>query len=233
MIFVSKSKEAVCFDYSKGKTEMTILRASDEEGTDPKPLILKNQIPIKIKTIRNLADIIQSKRVIFYTGAGISSGAVPTMNELLKSLGDKNRLIINVRKNPRKYIKIFDDFFKKCEEAEPTKAHLALHSIISKTGALLITENVDLLHQKSGDNPVTRDDFSRVCKEELSRADYVIAIGLASDESGLLNLYKKLKPDGRIIAINIGERLEYLSSEDYLLLKDVQIALPELSKIYD
>jgi NAD-dependent SIR2 family protein deacetylase len=135
----------------------------------------------------------------------------------------------NVVKNPKKYIQVLDNFFKKCLNAKPTKAHFALHDIILKTWSLLIIENLDLLHQKSGDTPLTRGNFSK-SQMELSKADYVVTIGLASDESTLLNLYKKLNPKGIIIAININEDIDYLSNKDFVLQKNAQIAVPEILK---
>jgi NAD-dependent SIR2 family protein deacetylase len=193
---------------------------------------VKNQSPVRIASVNYLTRMIQGKRVIFYTGAGISARVIPTMGELLRNLGGKDQLILNVQKNPEKYVQVLDNFFKKCERAEPTDAHKALHNIISKTGSLLITENLDLLHQKSGDSPITRGEFPRAYNE-LSRTDYMVTIGLASDESGLLNMYKKLNPNGRIIAININCSLEYLSDRDYILQKDIQLALPELQGLFN
>jgi NAD-dependent deacetylase len=227
MIFNCQTKNAVCFDYKDGKTTVEILKESNTEESGPKPLVVANQKPIKITSINQLTKMIQGKRVIFYTGAGISAEVIPTMNELLKDLGDKDQLAINVKKNPGKYIQILDSFFKKCERAEPTKAHIALHNIISKTGSLLITENLDLLHQKSGDAPLTRGNFSET-HVDISKVDYIVTIGLASDESGFLNLYKKLNPNGIIIAINTDKNIEYLSNKDFILQKDAQIAIPEM-----
>jgi hypothetical protein len=232
MIFGLGTKGAVCFDYKNGKTTFTVLKESNTEESGPNPLVVTNPKPVKITSVNYLTKMIQGKRVIFYTGAGISSGVIPTMNELLKDLGDIEQLVTNVKKSPREYIQILDNFFKKCERAEPTKAHIALHNIISKTESLLITENLDLLHQKSGDIPLTRGNFS-TSHMEFSKSDYVVTIGLASDESGLLNLYKKLNPNGVIIAININENIEYLSNEDFVLRKDAQIAIPEMLNLIE
>jgi NAD-dependent SIR2 family protein deacetylase len=229
MIFNIKKHGAVCFDYTNGKTTVEIIKESNTEKSVPSPLVATNQHPIKIESVKHLAKMIHGRRVIFYTGAGISSGVIPTMNELLKDLGDTEQLINNVTKNPEKYIQILNNFFKKCEMAEPTRAHIALHSIISKTGSLLITENIDLLHQKSGDIPLTRGNFSE-SHEELADADYVVAIGLSSDESGLLRLYKKLNPNGIIIAINTSKNIEYLSNKDFILQKDAQVIISEMLK---
>ncbi|WCR57911.1 hypothetical protein [Wolbachia endosymbiont of Ctenocephalides felis wCfeJ] len=109
-----------------------------------------------------------------------------------------------------------------------------------KKGALgwqLVTENLDLLHQRSGIQPLGRIDtadkmnFSWLKKnikgKHFRRVDFIIATGLNSDEVGLLALYKKHNPKGKIIAMNLVQP-NYLGDDDILVAGDLQETLPDL-----
>ncbi|MDR1334943.1 MAG: hypothetical protein LBJ19_01550 [Holosporaceae bacterium] len=89
-----------------------------------------------------LAEIIKTQKVVFYTGAEISAGAVPTMDEVMNDLKISQKLkdgrnlqnyIAEIIKNPGRYVEILRRFYDRCENAEPTVAHRA----ISENGATL------------------------------------------------------------------------------------------------
>jgi hypothetical protein len=232
----------VCFDfdYSTGKTRVSII--TDFQDQDPIPHTLPVPTPkiptwkkrmrwvklkpsgMECKTI--VQQMIRHNSFMFYTGAGISAGVIPTTDELLRDLGNQDNLITNVTNYPEKYTDIADKFFQRCAKAEPTQAHKVLHEIIDNTGDLLITENFDLLHQKAGDTPLTNSDFSILCNK-FAVTRMLITIGLDSDESDLLSLYEQLNPYGLIVAINIQKFLKY-PPYSYLIHQDIQIAIQEM-----
>ena len=191
---------------------------------------------------KELAEIIKNKRVIFYTGAGISAGYVPTMNQLMndlkmvKKFEELKEYIVDLIANSENYVKILQNFFDKCENAFPSDAHNILAHFIQKRGQLLITENLDQLHQKTGLTPIvlasndnySRGKFSEKIKDEVLKSDAVITIGLNSDESGFLKYYKKLNPEGKIISINL-QNTDYLSDDDLILIGDVQQVFQKLT----
>jgi len=201
------------------------------------------------KTIseKKLAEIIKNKRVIFYTGAGISAGYVPTMNQLMNDLKiteeTPNKLeeyITDLITDSESYLKILENFFDKCENALPSNAHNILARFVRKGGQLLITENLDKLHQKTGLTPIvlashdnySRGKFSERIRKEVLKSDALITIGLNSDESGFLRFYKKLNPRGKIISVNL-KNTDYLSDDDLILIGDIQQVFQKLIFLLD
>jgi NAD-dependent deacetylase len=232
------------------KTQTSFRRVDDEfyyysklnhdyektENFSPVPKLIYSGIPEKI-SVAELADIIKTQKVIFYTGAGISAGAVPVMDELMENLklfsalAGKIKLenyVADVINNSDFYTKIMENFFNRCENAEPTVAHQELAKIINAYQYLLLTENVDKLHQKTGIEPTIFPEFSQ--KFADINADYLITIGLNTDESGFLFAYKKQNPLGKIISINLVDTC-YLSCNDYSLKGDAQIIMKQLGEM--
>ena len=124
-----------------------------------------------------------------------------------------------------------DDFYKACLSGTPTPAHLAIRDIVEKKRWGLLTENLDLLHQRSGINPLHHEgkDWlnSNVSVADLKKIDYVITLGLARDESGFLGWYKTVHPGRTIIAINLHQP-SYQDDNDLFVRGDVQSILPLL-----
>jgi hypothetical protein len=110
-----------------------------------------NETPRSI-SIAALAEIIKTQKVIFYTGAGISAGAVPTMDELKKDLKvprklEKGRSLQNyvaeIIENPDLYAEVLQKFYDKCENAEQTVAHHELAKMVQHYKHILTTENLE------------------------------------------------------------------------------------------
>lgn len=196
---------------------------------------------------KELAEIIKNKRVIFYTGAGISAGYVPTMNQLMNDLKiteeTPNKLeeyITDLIIDSESYLKILENFFDKCENALPSNAHNILARFVRKGEQLLITENLDQLHQKTGLTPIvlashdnySQGEFSEKIRKEVLKSDALITIGLNSDESGFLKFYKKLNPRGKIISVNL-KNTDYLSDDDLILIGDIQQVFQKLIFLLD
>lgn len=84
---------------------------------------------------------------------------------------------------------------------------------------MLVTENVDRLHQKSGIEPIVfagNDRYSGDAKitEIAQKSNFIVTIGLNSDESRFLKFCKMQNPQGRIISVNLIQT-NYLSDEDF------------------
>jgi hypothetical protein len=102
--------------------------------------LVYKETPMSI-SIAKLAEIIKTQKVIFYTGAGISARAVPTMDELMKDLGLSQNLkegrnlqnyVGEIIRNPSHYVEILQKFYGRCENAAPTVAHEELAKIVQR-----------------------------------------------------------------------------------------------------
>jgi NAD-dependent SIR2 family protein deacetylase len=212
-----------------------------EETTSPEnPELTYDESPNDI-SIEEITQIIKTNRVIFYTGAGISIGTTPQTSELMEDLQVSSELkygnnlseyISDVIKNPDNYLKPLKAFLERRKNAKPSATHQCLAKIIrSYKDHLLITENDDQLHQKTGIDPIVLNGYTEY--EQLDRLinsiDYVITIGLNSDKSGFLEWFKKVNPKGKIIAINLID-VPYLSKEDFLLRENTQKTIENISR---
>ncbi|GHU15139.1 hypothetical protein FACS189449_12570 [Alphaproteobacteria bacterium] len=193
-------------------------------------------------SIAELSEIIKTQKVIFYTGAGISAGAVPVMDKLMNDLKISEKLkegkelqgyVADIIRNPNYYAEIICDFFDKCENAKPTTAHMELAKIVRSYGHLLVTENVDQLHQKTESKPIVfagHDMYSKELKDRVRDFNFVITIGLNTDESGFLKWYKERNPAGKIISINLIDTC-YLSDDDFSMKGDAQEIMRQLGEL--
>lgn len=237
-----KSKDMFVFSNFEGYSKYT--NSPDSPKTVPiADRLVCNGKPKKI-SIEKLGEIIKTKNVIFYTGAGISAGSVPTMDELMRDLEISDKLqighnlqtyITDIIQRQESYIDVLRDFFNKCENALPSKAHTVISKVISEGNQPLVTENLDQLHQKTGLTPIVLTSCDVCSKDEkiktaLSAADFVITIGLNSDESGFLKFYKQMNPKGKIVSINL-QCTDYLSDDDMLVIGDIQDVFEKLESL--
>jgi NAD-dependent SIR2 family protein deacetylase len=188
--------------------------------------------------ISQLAEFLKDKRVLFYTGAGISmASGVPSFNQLQEKLGiEMSQKIDGFLKkaitNPEELMKIWEDFIKATFENPPTPAHCSLAKLAQKLNAQIFTENIDYLQERAGvkaihiSGPWLRENIK---PEWLKEIDGVITIGLSYDDRGFLGWYKENNPNGKIIAIDL-EQPSYLGNEDFILKGDCQEILPELEE---
>lgn len=180
-----------------------------------------------------LAYLIESKKVLFYTGAGISQAAgIPTMDQLetLFALDAQGKWIADAVQIPEKVIEKVCFFSRLCFERAPTQAHIALASMALEKSIPILTENVDTLHQKTGIQPIfatIKNVQEHISSTSLKETDAIICIGLSKDAIGMLGWYKSQHPKGKIIAIDLNQP-EYLGSEDVFIQADAQKILPEL-----
>jgi len=185
-----------------------------------------------------LAELLKSKRVLFYTGAGISmGGGVHGMDDLLKNfqidLAQKADGFLKTSvSDPEAIKKDLQNFIDAMHKSPATPAHKSLARLAQKLKCKLFTENNDTLQEKTGvraehiSGPWLRENIQ---KEWLKEIDAVITIGLSADDRGFLGWYKENNPTGKIIAVNLSQP-SYVGDEDFLLKGDLQKIIPELEK---
>jgi NAD-dependent SIR2 family protein deacetylase len=188
--------------------------------------------------IRELSEFIKCKKVIFYTGAGLSAKAgVYNMAQLEKYLGidqlkPMDDFICSVLNNPKKVQNIFKKFCRSAFEHKPTKAHYALAKIVKIKQTKILTENFDLLQERTGIKPYHTENAT--LKKDINpkwfgEIDAIICVGLSYDDRGLLTWYKTNNPSGKIISLNL-KQPRYLGEDDFLVKGDLQKILPKIRK---
>lgn len=190
--------------------------------------IKENSHPL-LMSYENLYEIIKQKKVLFYTGAGMSSAAgVPAMKELytLLDLKEGEEFIFSLKQAldaPKEFASKIASFHKKCLYSAPMQTHFELANLTLYTKTRLLTENLDTLHEASGILPYRIYPFelkSDLTKFDLSQIDYIICIGLSFDDRGFLAWYKEQNPRGKIVSIDLNQP-SYLGDEDYWLKGDL------------
>ncbi|HBE90409.1 MAG: hypothetical protein A3G57_01860 [Candidatus Andersenbacteria bacterium RIFCSPLOWO2_12_FULL_45_8] len=190
-----------------------------------------------------LAEMMSGKKVVFYTGAGISADRIHGLSELMEDLE------IDIRKNedgflkkgvsnPEEITEKWHRFKQSLISSEPSPAHESLTRIARGTNGPVITENSDLLHERAGTKPfhVSGPKLQKHVKpEELRDVDMVVTIGLRADDRGFLAWYKEQNPNGTIVAINKKqaeppEYPEYLGENDMIIEGDLRKIVPQLEK---
>lgn len=197
--------------------------------------------PLKIKdpstarfTCDELCDFLHDKKFIFYTGAGLSASSnVATMSSLMQSLKIDNGMTPFIKEafwDAQSLAAVFEDFCKSAIEGEPTPGHYAVHEIAQHRNSAIVTENVDLLQQRTGSAPlgVHSDSVHGITPEDFKAVDVMICVGLSHDDCGFIAHYKEQNPNGILIAIDIGMP-DYLSSNDYIVQEDLQVILPKMA----
>jgi len=201
-----------------------------------KPIKLTEQSPETLTT-EDLADFLRYKHFIFYTGAGISAASnVATMDALQQSLAldphHKTQFFKKTFFDPKPIVDAFKIFCKSAIDSMPTSAHYALHQIANHRDCSIVTENVDLLQQRTGCEPLHTHgiEINQLKPDDLKNIDAILCIGLSKDDCGFLANYKTHNPNGILIAINRTVP-EYISDQDYVVLGDIQTIVPEVAKL--
>ncbi len=200
------------------------------------PLKLKDQRPEELTT-EELAHFLRYKNVIFYTGAGISAaGKVVTMSDLESSLKlnphNKMQLIKEIFLNPKPVADTFEIFCKSAINGLPTSAHYALYEIAHHRNCCIVTENVDLLQQRTGCLPLHShcEEITTLHPQDLQKVDAICCIGLSRDDCGWLAHYKAINPKGILIAID-RTLPNYIATNDYFVQGDLQTIVPDLARL--
>ena len=196
-----------------------------------------------LKQLQEFANWIKNKKIAFYTGAGISAPAIPPLTSLMKALGIEagnwlwNETIYQIVSNPQPFLEIMHPFFISCAHSQPTQAHFAIKEICELKNWALVTENLDLLHQKTGIRPIARENGNpelenQIKDEELKKLDCLVVVGQSTDNSGILQRYHKANPHGSIVSFNLSPELYGNQGDEQLSIGwiegDVQVTLPLL-----
>jgi NAD-dependent SIR2 family protein deacetylase len=229
------------YEYKWPRAEQKQIVSDDQKKEEPnyylaEPRVISNTTP-RIYTEAQIAEYIKYKKIIFYTGAGISAAADTwTMQQLEQKL-----CITNIRTDKKlrltyflehalnqseELCSVFSQFCQGLFEHAPTKAHWALKELSLYKKCKIITENLDFLHQRTGISP-TIPSSTIITATDLQALDAIVCIGLSHDDRGLLSLFKQINPKGLIIALDL-QKPNYLDSHDILIKQDIQKLLPEL-----
>ncbi len=185
-----------------------------------------------------LVEILKDKKVLFYTGAGISiASGVHSMDQLQETLGIEmsekvDGLLKKAVSDPQGVIDSWEEFTKAAFEKPATPTHQSLGRLAQELKSQIFTENVDYLQERAGikathlTSPWLKEN---VQPEWLKDIDAVITVGLSYDDRGFLGWYKENNPNGKIIAVNLSQP-SYLGNEDFILKGDCQKIVPELEK---
>mgnify|MGYP002336096872 CR=1 FL=1 len=132
-------------------------------------------------------------------------------------------------RNPEQIRAAFGSFCESAINSEPTSAHYALKALAQEKEVAIITENVDLLQQRTGIEPIfaLSELLASVSEADWRQIDAIICIGLSHDDRGLLAWYKQQNPEGLLVAIDL-KIPNYLSDNDYVCLGDLQEILSQL-----
>ncbi len=214
--------------------ESSIGEGSSAPYTIHERLILPEEAPQEMWSIEDLVTCIKTKRVVFYSGAGLSAASgIPTMtglDQLFSIHLPWEEWVKKTVASPQEVLAKAVNFKRLCYESDPTHAHLALRYICNKWNIPLWTENLDLLHQKSGIDPLVVSAellLEEVKEEALREIDVVICLGLSFDDKGALGWYKHHNPEGKIVSIDLMSPV-YLGVDDALLKGDLQEVLPNV-----
>lgn len=178
----------------------------------------------------DLESIIRKSNVLFYTGAGLSRASnIPTMCELHQLLGLKvdGQFLDSLEaalERPQEFALKIQMFHQACIQNPPTPAHKAIKELAFFKNTLVITENLDCLHEASGICPYrinAKHMRETVNNKDLADIDYIICVGLSHDDRGFLGWYKENNPNGIIVAIDLSQP-SYLGCEDFFLPGDLQ-----------
>lgn len=177
------------------------IRAEIRERMLPKPQEME---------IAQLTEILKDKKVLFYTGAGISiASGVHSMEQLQKTLGIEmsekvDSFLKKAVANPQGVIDSWEEFTMAAFEKPATPAHQSLGGLAQKLKSQIFTENVDHLQERAGvkarhlTGPWLKEN---VQPEWLKDIDAVVTVGLSYDDRGFLGWYKENNPNGKLLRL--------------------------------
>ncbi|HOQ78745.1 MAG TPA: Sir2 family NAD-dependent protein deacetylase [Candidatus Absconditabacterales bacterium] len=213
---------------------------SEEEKRKISSHLEKTNLPqVKKRSTPELAENIKNKKILFYTGAGMSIASnIPDMKTLEKDLGIngntlKDGFLNKFINNPENAFEARSQFTHNSRYGEPTKAHFAIKELSEKLSCQIFTENVDFLQKNTGiqDHHVSGQWLKEnISEDQMKNIDFIITAGLSADDRGMLRWYKDINSNGKIIALNL-EQPNYLGKEDILVKGDIQKTLPELNAL--
>ncbi len=124
----------------------------------------------------------QSKKLVVLTGAGISaeSGLATFRDSGGLWEGFNVHEVASIEgwyKNPEKVLEFYNHRRKQASEAKPNEGHLSLKSLESFFDVVVITQNVDDLHEKAGSTNIIHLHGELTKARSENNPDLVINIG--------------------------------------------------------
>lgn len=139
-----------------------------------------------------------SQEDIMITGAGLSNIAgIPTQKELEDSLflNDPLELFKCCMKDPNRLINILRFFYCRLSVAKPTIAHYKIKLLQDQKNFVVATENLDLLHEKSGVEAIHIPQSVYMLENICYKRAFLIGVGNPCCQSFL----KELEESGTAI----------------------------------
>lgn len=99
------------------------------------------------------------KKIVVFTGAGVSAeSGIPTFRDSdglwNKHIADEVASLTGWRKDREKVLNFHNDFVKEFSKCEPNDAHKILAQLEEKYDVIVVTQNIDDLHEKGGSTNV-------------------------------------------------------------------------------
>lgn len=117
------------------------------------PLEYHDVFPIEIGK-SDLQDWVSGRKVLFYSGAGISKASgIPDMQGLESKLGIAPNImetVITWVNSPEHIGERVIAFYDACQKGDPSRSHLALSHLAYITNQQILTENLDPMHERMG-----------------------------------------------------------------------------------
>lgn len=145
----------------------------------------------------------QTQKIVLYTGAGLSRAAgILTQEELIRLLWleDIPTLCTHLLKNPFLIINRFKLAASSYRKITPTPAHWAIRRMLQQQNRILVSENVDTLHQQTGVVPLSPFRQEKLLAEIHPYA--VVFIGIGNPECKRL-LYHWMDSGSRFYALGL------------------------------
>jgi len=136
-------------------------------------------IPMECYKVRGLIKKIGENDIVL-TGAGLSrSAGIPTQTELENQLylNNPRKLYESCMINPNDIIKRLRFFYCRLSVAKPTAAHYKIKSLYERVKFTVATENLDLLHEKTGVNAVHIPKYADEIKDCVYKHAFLIGVG--------------------------------------------------------
>lgn len=200
-----------------------------------KPVPVRRAEGYQVQQSSEIAVEIRDRKVLLFTGAGISlASGLPDLDELsllvqsiLTPVDSYFRDLLRGTKTERlmkarQYVSAFT-------QSEPNRAHWVIAELCKTHGWQLATGNFDGLHEKTGVTPIFQNS-DEVVIPDLGTYDVMITVGLRDGIGRVADEYRKLNPYGRIIAIN-PEPPWYLGSNDIFVSGSSDEVLDDVRRI--
>ena len=232
---------------SQGRHQRNLKLKAEYQGEAEEPATSSGGPEVSTKTADDIAKLLSgeaAKRCLFFTGAGISTSSIPDWKGLMQLIGfdtekdDKKNLDFllenfkdlgyfqNATKELHKFHLAFID-------GKPAPEHKALHQIVTKTGAMIVTDNKDLIHGNAGTNAphvMSISSFFSKGKEftlDPKEVDHVFVCAMSGDRRGFLKWLKTENPSIKITQID--RALSKTMAPDHFIEGDTGKILPKIS----